>query len=717
MSLHPSHPRAVILSGKNVRADIKSARVGIYDEIREDVRQFATVQPVDEVVIERTKTGWQGLLYSGRDAFMFCFDSSGFAAKPVSAADSKVMRYAYRLIDEEAALTAKERERQAAKEQEALNEKHNSPSTPWIATLGEGEPALKKFKGPQKDHINRDILSHKVIVDTVAISPEENLAAGGVVTNDEGKLLIVKPTGGYGGYDWTFPKGGLETREYDKFGIDGLETAAKREILEETGCIVETERFVTKIKHQDGGTCYYFAMKLVGELPKNADATDGEIAERKWVTALEAMELLHENDDIKVLSLATQKVPKLVIKSEKLKGGLADGKTDKDFDEKQLDAGKKVEREHTKDKAVAAEIARDHLTEDKDYYKKLKTIEKSDLAKASHHTGVMVALFLPNKLASELAVSGGEPAENLHVTLAYLGKNLTNEQIAKTRRVVKAMSSAVPSLAATFTKYDRFEASIHSEGRDVQYLAVDSDDLRTFRAVMVNALAAVDVPVANDFEYTPHVTIKYVPPGESVGDDAFKPRHCVFPTLSLAAGPAQEHFAFRPKLIIKALPKQSKVTKDAKAKKKGATPIKAGEKKAGVGGKTRYNYPDEKGPKKPAAAAPAGPAPGGEEAPPPAEMNPITVPKDGEHAEPPAHTVDLSPLLQLTDMTKDKWVAVAKRFQKDGMGERHGFMRYMQTHLKEFASKYNLDGDYFGLVYDVLTGANPGVKPPTSQNK
>jgi hypothetical protein len=61
----------------------------------------------------------------------------------------------------------------------------------------------------------------------------------------------------------------------------------------------------------------------------------------------------------------------------KLKGGRADGKSPKDFDPKQLAAGVKVEKEHTSDTKVAMEIAMDHLTEDANYYKKLKTIEKA----------------------------------------------------------------------------------------------------------------------------------------------------------------------------------------------------------------------------------------------------------------------------------------------------------------------------------------------------
>ena len=65
-------------------------------------------------------------------------------------------------------------------------------------------------------------------------------------------------------------------------------------------------------------------------------------------------------------------------KTDKLKGGLADKKKQSDFDPKMLEMGIRVEMEHTKDKALAREIAMDHLTEDSQYYVKLKDIEKYD---------------------------------------------------------------------------------------------------------------------------------------------------------------------------------------------------------------------------------------------------------------------------------------------------------------------------------------------------
>jgi hypothetical protein len=86
------------------------------------------------------------------------------------------------------------------------------------------------------------------------------------------------------------------------------------------------------------------------------------------------------------------------LKKDELAGGLADDKTAKDFDKKKLKQGAKVEKEHTSNKKVAKEIAMDHLAEDKEYYKKLKQMEKSE---RSYKTGdrVVHPTFGPGTMA------------------------------------------------------------------------------------------------------------------------------------------------------------------------------------------------------------------------------------------------------------------------------------------------------------------------------
>lgn len=69
----------------------------------------------------------------------------------------------------------------------------------------------------------------------------------------------------------------------------------------------------------------------------------------------------------------------------KIKGGLSDDKTVADVAkmhslsteqmQAKLDAGAKVELEHTSDLDMAMEIALDHIYENPNYYEKLATIE------------------------------------------------------------------------------------------------------------------------------------------------------------------------------------------------------------------------------------------------------------------------------------------------------------------------------------------------------
>jgi hypothetical protein len=63
---------------------------------------------------------------------------------------------------------------------------------------------------------------------------------------------------------------------------------------------------------------------------------------------------------------------------QSLIGGKGDELDEEDVDEDELLMGIEVEREHTKNKKIAKEIALDHLAEDSRYYTKLKKIHKEN---------------------------------------------------------------------------------------------------------------------------------------------------------------------------------------------------------------------------------------------------------------------------------------------------------------------------------------------------
>lgn len=62
-------------------------------------------------------------------------------------------------------------------------------------------------------------------------------------------------------------------------------------------------------------------------------------------------------------------------KTVKLSGDFIKPKKKK-YNQKELKKGVKVEREHSPTKRIQSNIAKNHLDEDKNYYKKLAKIEK-----------------------------------------------------------------------------------------------------------------------------------------------------------------------------------------------------------------------------------------------------------------------------------------------------------------------------------------------------
>jgi hypothetical protein len=82
---------------------------------------------------------------------------------------------------------------------------------------------------------------------------------------------------------------------------------------------------------------------------------------------------------------------------ENIPGGLARNKKPSAFDPKALAQGTKVELEHTDNLSYAQEIAMDHLTEDSQYYERLKEMEKSAVQRIALH-------YVQTRVAPETAV-------------------------------------------------------------------------------------------------------------------------------------------------------------------------------------------------------------------------------------------------------------------------------------------------------------------------
>jgi len=115
--------------------------------------------------------------------------------------------------------------------------------------------------------------------------PPPRIAAGGVVINDDGLILVREPMNHFDGYVWTFPKGGVDKGETDEQG-------ALREVEEESGVRAEiVERIPGEWK--TGSINRYFLMRPIEVTGQH----DNETAQIAFVTYDEAKELLAETQN------------------------------------------------------------------------------------------------------------------------------------------------------------------------------------------------------------------------------------------------------------------------------------------------------------------------------------------------------------------------------------------------------------------------------------
>jgi 8-oxo-dGTP pyrophosphatase MutT (NUDIX family) len=117
--------------------------------------------------------------------------------------------------------------------------------------------------------------------------PERITAAGGIVKNEEGKILFQYRRG-----NWDLPKGKLEEGET-------LEEGAVREVEEETGLqniilgelVGITHHVYTEKQREIDKETYWYAMKVEGE-QRLVPQVEEDILELRWVAENELSEYL-----------------------------------------------------------------------------------------------------------------------------------------------------------------------------------------------------------------------------------------------------------------------------------------------------------------------------------------------------------------------------------------------------------------------------------------
>lgn len=110
----------------------------------------------------------------------------------------------------------------------------------------------------------------------------------GTVLVLNGRILLCKPTNGFGGYAWTFPKGGM-----DRF--ETPEQTAARETLEESGYPCRLIKRVPGYYLSDKSACIYYIAVPTGK-QRIYDRAETEATE--WFDPKSAAEALSKSPNI-----------------------------------------------------------------------------------------------------------------------------------------------------------------------------------------------------------------------------------------------------------------------------------------------------------------------------------------------------------------------------------------------------------------------------------
>lgn len=166
-----------------------------------------------------------------------------------------------------------------------------------------------------------------------------------------------------------------------------------------------------------------------------------------------------------------------------------------------------------------------------------------------HHTGMMLAFMLDEATAKQLALPNGEPVNNLHCTLAYLGDMEEQPQDTllrphtspfKIRAAIPAITSEAYPLAGHITGVGRFNPAETDEAALIAL--VDVPGLTEFRTALVKRVQEAGYFVATNHGYTPHITLQYFNANEDMPVESVPAFPLIFDTLCLAVGDDRYYF-------------------------------------------------------------------------------------------------------------------------------------------------------------------------------
>lgn len=153
----------------------------------------------------------------------------------------------------------------------------------------------------------------------------------------------------------------------------------------------------------------------------------------------------------------------------------------------------------------------------------------------TEHKGAMVAFYPSAERAKKLAITGGSPPEQLHVTLAFLGPDASKLNFDQAKAAVTRWAAKTPAQSGELSGIGHFDVG---GGEKVTYRSVDLPDIAPSREALVKSLSRAKVPATTNHGFTPHMTIDNKVRRVEVAKSPI-----AFDTVTLKWGDERHHFA------------------------------------------------------------------------------------------------------------------------------------------------------------------------------
>jgi len=128
----------------------------------------------------------------------------------------------------------------------------------------------------------------------------------------------------------------------------------------------------------------------------------------------------------------------------------------------------------------------------------------------------MVDVPIEASLANKLAIEGGLPPDDLHITLTYHGEDMDEAHVGSIMKVTKAVCDNTQPFKVAVAGVGNFP--VNKEGLTPFVAYVGSPELLKFRSVLAKAFDLANLGYSKDYKYQPHITLQYLQQGEKAPD-------------------------------------------------------------------------------------------------------------------------------------------------------------------------------------------------------